>query len=64
MLNHKLHKNVHLEKIRSVVQQIMMSQTNRTVLLYYVIVRPTHCFQERRAEFKIPIDFECYTIQQ
>jgi hypothetical protein len=31
--NYKFSKNVCVEKIRSVVQQIMMSQTNRTVLM-------------------------------
>jgi hypothetical protein len=30
---HKLCKNVYLEKIHSVVQQIMISQTNLTVLI-------------------------------
>ena len=44
MPNHKLYNNVHLEKIRSVVQQLTMSQTSRTELLYYVTVRHTHFF--------------------
>jgi hypothetical protein len=35
MQNHKLPKNVRLEKIRSVVQ-IMMSQTNFTLLIYTI----------------------------
>jgi len=33
MLYHKLPKNVHIEKICSVVQQIMMRQTSSTILL-------------------------------
>jgi hypothetical protein len=33
MLNHKLSKNGCLENTRSVAQQIMMSQTNLTVLI-------------------------------
>jgi len=31
MSNHKLYKNVYLEKIRSVVQYIVMSQTDLTL---------------------------------
>jgi len=33
MLYHKVPNNAHIEKIWSVVQQIMMSQTSSTVLL-------------------------------
>jgi len=36
MWDHKLSKNVCLENIRSIVQQIMMSQTNLAVLMYMV----------------------------
>jgi hypothetical protein len=35
-LNHKTSKNIYPENIRSVVQQILMSQTNLTVLLLFI----------------------------
>jgi hypothetical protein len=38
MPNHKPSKNVCLEKIRSVVQQIMMWQANIVVLIYVMIL--------------------------
>lgn len=34
MLDHKLSKNGFLQKIRSVVQQIMISQTDFTLVIY------------------------------
>jgi hypothetical protein len=37
MPNHKLFKNVCLEKIRSVLQWIVMSQTNLIVLIYDMV---------------------------
>ena len=38
MLNHKLSKNVHLEKICLVVEWFMTLQTNLTVLTYMMNV--------------------------
>jgi len=37
MPKHKLSKGIYLKKILSVVQEIMMSQTNLTVLIYIYI---------------------------
>ena len=37
--NHTLHKNFFLENIRSVVQQVVMTQTNLTVWLYTIFTK-------------------------
>jgi hypothetical protein len=37
----KLSKNVYVEKIRSVVQQIFLSQTDFTVLMYMMMIEIT-----------------------
>ena len=37
MPNHKLYKNVCFEEIHSVVQQIMISQTDLTVRIYIMM---------------------------
>lgn len=44
--NNKLYKNVNLEKIRPVVQQIMMSQTILTVLTSAI-----RCVNARHVQF-------------
>jgi hypothetical protein len=48
MPNHKLSKNVCLEKIRSVVRQITVSNTNLTVLIHMLTVMITYiCFDSQ-----------------
>jgi len=37
MPNHKVYKNVYLEKIRSVVQKIIMSYANLIVLIHIIL---------------------------
>ena len=47
MPNYEVSKNVHLEKVRSVVQQYMMSPTNLTVFMFCRPCTSIYSFKEK-----------------